>query len=329
MRDSDLHPSRRLLRWRLSLARRCRVRQLDDFQRSHYNLRFQLAFRNKHGSEFQDWFARLARFALGPDFETVRPYGSMGDLKCDGYQVSTRTVFQCYAPDRMKAPALIRKITDDFDGARDHWGQTMRQWVLVHNDQRGLPASAVQHVNGIRSASPEIKIQMWGEPELRLMMERLDLIGLEALFGYAPSQASTDSLGMNDLQPAIDALQRMDPDPGQEPLSPPSADKLERNSLSDEATALLRLGRRKEALVAKYFATDPRPDLGETIAEAFRTHYETLRNTGLSPDEVFCQLQAHAGGNQANIPTRQGAVLAVLSYFFERCDIFEDPERFK
>lgn len=302
------------------------MRQPDDLQRSFYGLRFRVAFLKKRGSEFQDLFVRLARSTLGPDFEAVRAYGRMGDYKCDGYWVSTRTVFQCYAPDQLTARKLIKKINDDFNGARKDWGPRMQRWVLVHNDARGLPALAVQHIDGLRRAYPEIAIETWSEPELLRMVERLGLGNLEALFGYAPARTNTDSLGMEDLQPVIDALQRMDPEPGQEPLTPPSAEKLERNSLSHDASVLLRLGRRKEALVARYFANDPRPDLGERIAEAFRTRYAKLRNTGLTPDEVLLQLQAHAGGSQMAVAKRQGAVLAVLSYFFERCDIFEDPE---
>ena len=39
---------------------------------------------------------------------------------------------------------------------------------------------------------------------------------------------------------------------------------------------------------------------------------------------MFGHLQQYAG--MGGEPPRQAAVLAVLSYFFERCDIFEDPE---
>ena len=300
--------------------------QLDELQRSYYGLRFRVAFLAKHGAEFQDWFVRLARYALGPDFEAVRPYGRMGDLKCDGYWVSTRTVVQCCAPHQMTDRKLIEKITVDFMGARNHWGPKMQRWVLVHNDESGLPGSAVQRIDSLRRTHPDSAIETWDEPELLRMTERLGLGALEALFGHAPSSSNADSLGMEDLQPVIDALQRMDPVSGEEPLAPPSAEKLERNSLSDDATVLLRWGRRKEALVARYFANDPRPDSGERIAEAFRIRYASLRNSGLSPDEILLNLQAHAGGSQVSVAKRQGAVLVVLSYFFERCDIFEDPE---
>jgi hypothetical protein len=48
-----------------------------------------------------------------------------------------------------------------------------------------------------------------------------------------------------------------------------------------------------------------------------------LKSVGLGPDEIFGELQAFAGGMDRE-PSRQAAVLAVLSYFFESCDIFED-----
>ena len=106
---------------------------MDEVQAIFYRLQFVLAFRTKKGVEFQDWFVRLASYALGPDFEAVRAYGSRGDLKCDGRRLSTGTIFQCYAPDAMKADHLVSKIDEDFRGARDNWPE-MTEWAFVHND---------------------------------------------------------------------------------------------------------------------------------------------------------------------------------------------------
>ena len=110
----------------------------------------------------------------------------------------------------------------------------------------------------------------------------------------------------------------------EEPLKPPSKDKLEKNRLSPDAAGLLRLGRRKEALVEAWFRKNRRPDLGERIAEAFRRRYAQLNDGNTPADDVFEHLQQYAG--MGGKPARQAAVLAVLSYFFERCDIFDDPE---
>ena len=297
---------------------------MDEVQAAFYRLMFRNAFLEKKGTEFQDWFARLAARAFGTDFEAVRPYGKRGDLKCDGRRISTRTVFQCYAPYEMQEARLNSKIERDFIGACESWRGEMAEWILVHNDDRGLPAASGQLLDRLRQSHPEVTIEVWTEPALQKLADRLPLADQQPLFGFAPSKSGLETLAMVELQPVIHQLQFMDPEPGEEPLTPPSRNKLEKNRLSVDAAALLRLGRRKEALVETWFTKNRRPDLGERIAEAFRRQYAQLNDGTRSADQVFGHLQQYAG--MGGEPPRQAAVLAVLSYFFERCDIFEDPE---
>jgi hypothetical protein len=296
---------------------------MDELQRSIYVDRFRLAFHTQKGTAFQDWFVRVAGYAFGSDFEEVRPYGPYGDLKCDGRRVSSGSVFQCYAPESMKEAALITKIGEDFHGARSHWAGDMQEWVFVHNDGRGLPPNAVRHLDALRKAHTPLQIATWSEPELLKLTMNLDLSALQALFGPAASIAIVDRLAMADLMPIIDALQRQEPNPSNPPLTPPSAEKLEKNELSEESGLLLRIGRRKSSLVDTFFRKSPRPDLGERIAEAFRMRYAELKALDLPADTIFKHLQDYAGFNGE--PKRQGAALAVLAYFFDSCDIFEDP----
>lgn len=260
----------------------------------------------------------------GADFEEVRPYGSQGDLKCDGCRISTKSVFQCYAPYLMKDGELIAKVNEDFHGARAHWAAEMAEWIFVHNDGRGLPPKAVQHIDTLRKAHSPIGLKTWSEPELQELAMALDLAALQALFGYAPSIAIVDRLVMADLVPIIDALQRQEPNPSDPPLTPPSPEKLEKNALSEDSALLLKVGRRKAGLVETFFRKSSRPDLGERIAEAFRSRYAELKRLGLPMDMIFKHLQDYAGMTGGD-PKRQGAALAVLAYFFESCDIFEDP----
>lgn len=296
---------------------------MDELQRSIYVDRFRLAFHTKKGTAFQDWFVLLAGHAFGPDFEEVRPYGLYGDLKCDGRRISSGSVFQCYAPEAMKESELIAKVDADFHGAREHWSGSMQEWVFVHNDSRGLPPNAVKHLDGLRQDHSPLKIATWSEPELLDLAMTLDLAALQALFGPAASIAIVDRLVMSDLVPIIEALQRQEPNPSDPPLTPPSPEKLEKNALSEDSGLLLRIGRRKSALVDTFFRKSPRPDLGERIAEAFRLRYAELKAFDLPADTIFKHLQDCAGFNGE--PKRQGAALAVLTYFFDSCDIFEDP----
>ena len=295
---------------------------MDEVQEYIYQVRFREAFREKRGTEFQDWFVKLANYAFGPDFEAVRAYGPQGDFKCDGRLVNTDTIFQCYAPYQLRASELNRKINEDFLGALAHWSN-MKEWVLVHNDAGGLPPSSSQFLDQLRENHPTVKIVVWTEAELQKLMSKLDLPALRNVFGFAPSKTGVETLVMKDIKPVIDRLQQTEPSPGQEPLTPPSVKKLEKNELSADVAYLLKVGRRKEVLVETYFRKSPRPDLGERIAEEFRRRYAQLKENGKSPDGIFAHLQEYAGTGRD--PKQQGAALAVLSYFFERCDIFEDP----
>lgn len=239
--------------------------------------------------------------------------------------MSDGTVFQCYAPDEMKLQPLLAKIDEDFNGAVANWGARMRRWTFVHNDDRGLPAEATQKLADLRTAHPSITIKVFSYAEMRKVVMGLRLDQLEDLFGAAPSQRTLERLGFSDLRPVIIAIQRQEPE-AEPPLTAPSPRKLQNNDLSSDAAEFLRQGRRREKLVQDFFDQWPDPGFGEEIAEAFRRRYQALKAVELSPDQIFAELQSFTGGMEG-VPSHQAAVLAVMSYFFERCDIFEDADQ--
>lgn len=293
----------------------------DALQRAFYGCAFKAAFMDLRGTGFQDWFAKIAGYAFGPDFEEVKPYGPQGDLKCDGLRRSTGTLFQCYAPDRYEDKKTIRKITTDFVGAVTHWPGVMKEWTFVHNDRNGLSPEVTRCFTDLRAKHPGVTLAPWAEPELHGLVLGLELRQLEALFGPRASLPVLDNVGFEQLQPIINAIQRKAPDLNAA-LTPPSEHKIERNKLSVDAAELLRLGRRKEARVQDYINKMVRPDVAEEIAEAMREQYRALKALQLEPDEIFAHLQRFIGLQTE--PARQAAALAVLCYFFDRCDIFED-----
>lgn len=295
---------------------------MDETQRSFYGLKFENTYLRQKGKAFETFFARVMSHGFTGDFQTVRPYGPKGDLKCDGFRPSDGTVFQSYAPDSTKLAELLEKIDMDFSGAVKHWGTKMRRWEFVHNDVRGLPAAAVQKLNELGATHSNVQMAVFGEAEMRNVVMSLALHQLEDLFGTVPSQRTLERLDFEALRPVLIAIERQQP-VAEPPLAAPSALKLQNNALSQDAAGLLRQGRRREKLVQDFFNSWPDPNFGEAIAEGFRTRYQALKAVGLAPDEMFGQLQAFAGGMDGD-PSHQGAVLAVLSYFFERCDIFED-----
>ena len=295
---------------------------LDDLQRYAFGLNFDNAFLREKGKAFEAFFSKIMSHAFIGDFVPVRPYGAKGDLKCDGYRQSDKTVFQCYAPDSTKIAVLLTKMDKDFLGAVAHWGKDMERWEFVHNDGRGLPAPAVQKLNELHQLHPAVTLTELSEAALRSIAMALELHQLEDLFGAVPSGRTLEQLDFLALRPVLMSIERKEPDANAS-VTAPSAEKLERNALSIDAAGLLQQGRRREQLVESFFEQWPSPDLGEQIAEGFRSRYRALKGAGLSADQIFGELQTFAGG-MTGTPLRQGAVLAVMSYFFERCDIFED-----
>ncbi len=101
--------------------------------------------------------------------------------------------------------------------------------------------------------------------------------------------------------------------------------KIEANALSESVATLLREGMVKAVLVGDFFNQWHDAALGERIAQSFRDKYESLRED-YTPNQMFVELQAWAGGKDRGAPEHELAVLTVMAYYFERCDIFEEPQ---
>ena len=110
---------------------------MDHLQRTSYEKDFRIAFLESKGDGFQRLFEKLM-FKVHPnDFLACRPWGNVGDKKNDGYLPSARTIYQIYAPNELTANDAIKKINEDFNGAKEHWEQYFSEWTFVHNAQDG------------------------------------------------------------------------------------------------------------------------------------------------------------------------------------------------
>lgn len=86
-------------------------------------------------------------------------------------------------------------------------------------------------------------------------------------------------------------------------------------------------GMQKADLVGQFFNDHSNPTYGDETVAAFKSEYGNYRRLGVDPDTIFCKLQEFTGGSERGTPADEAAVLAVLAYLFEQCDIFErSPE---
>lgn len=291
---------------------------MDEITRAFYELKFENSYLTKKGDEFQNFFATIMEKRYPGDFIRVRPWGRVGDRKNDGILPSRRMLFQVYAPNELTAKEAIDKIQEDYSGALPHWREHFDTWIFVHNSRQGLGPDVTAKL--LELDGGDVRVTHWGFEELRRAAFELDATDLASLLGAAPSRRDMLDLGLETLAPILDHIATMNP-PAEPDLRPPPSDKIERNMLSDHVAVLLKAGMSRADLVRTYFKVQP--TRRDEIAESLRARYEAASRRGLSPDDVFADLQRCAGGDGVASPARQSGVLAALSYFFEECDIFE------
>jgi hypothetical protein len=297
---------------------------MDEFSRAYYEVVLELAFIKKKGNEFQDFFSDIMEKSHPGDFQRVRPWGSSGDRKNDGYLKSERNIFAVYAPNELKSSETIAKIEDDFNGALPFWEQHFNRWTFVHNSRQGLGPDLLQKLLALEAANHQIQITNWGYEELRQKVFSLHDADIAALLGPSPSRTDLTKVGFEDLRDVLIAIGQQPPLADEE-VRPVPADKLSANALSNNVKILLRTGMTKADLVKQFFDDWHDPTFGDRVAERFKREYTEAKMKHLAPDDIFSTLFAFAGGGERGTPTHEVTVLAVLAHLFEECDIFEQP----
>ncbi|MCB1091453.1 MAG: hypothetical protein KDL87_07975, partial [Verrucomicrobiae bacterium] len=290
---------------------------------------FEKQFGSHFGDGFQDWFMQLAR-RLHPsgDVQSVRL--TQGDGKLDVVVLNEQIVYQCYGPQTFKPTEAAEKIRTDFTGAHGFLEGRLKKWVFVHNHPTGsLDKLSIKALNDLVAESKQrganIRILAWGKEELWEALEAgVPHHSLCELFG-SPDPVYVDFACLEEL---LLSLERVEYPDDVAPVSQPAENKLEFNDLGSSFRQQIRQGRTGLRIMDDYLAsrvgTDP--EFAERLAQRFRDRYRSLRaRPALSPNEVYENLRLDAGWKASPDTKREMATRIILAYFFDTCDIFENP----
>jgi hypothetical protein len=299
---------------------------MDSLKLNTYRLAAENGFWKLKRTAFQDWLGEIMTRRYPNDFQTIRL--SQGDGGLDGYRLSTQTVYQVFAPRDYSPSEIINKIRGDFKHAQETLSENnlvMKEWVFVHNDPDGLTYDVVSELAKLRQDNPGIEVRTWGLIVIWNEIKQLAEDELVELFGAAPTLDMLENLCYKDIIPVIEHLASVKAPP-LPPTDPPSPRKLEFNELSQLRAGFIVSGRINQGLVESYLDDMPDDDKPEEIAQAFRDKYVSLRDAGLDADQIFDELWLFAGSQAfASDPIKLAAVLTVLAFYFDNCDIFKNP----
>jgi len=294
-----------------------------NLQEAYYEQRFEIAFLKAKGDAFQTFFEQLMALAHKADFMSCRPWGSQGDRKNDGFLKSARQLFQVYAPNDMDAAKATKKITEDFIDAKAFWGVHFVKWTFVHNASDGLPPHVQKVLLEFEKTNTGVRLDPWCLEELRVIFRGLSIEDKQSWFGAVPTEETKAKIGFDDLRLVLETLSGRSVPPLSEVKAVPMG-KIQANALSESVATLLKQGMIKTPLVEDFFAKWHDETLGERLAESFKAKYLGLREQNV-PNTIFSELQSWTGGSQRGTPEHEMAVLAIIAYYFERCEIFEAP----
>jgi hypothetical protein len=301
---------------------------MSNWDRQWQRLRAETELKDLEGDAFETRFQTIAKRLWKDDFTPTIPMGSRGDLKCDGFRHSTGTVYQCYGPryGQVNVNEALKKIEEDFRGAKQHWDDRLHEWKLVVNVYRDkVPAEIVRKL-AVISKELRVPAAPFNRSDILDLIEVLpDEIRAE-LYGRAPLAVDMVRITYANLGRALANIRRAISIDPMEPV-PISADldaKVAFNALSNSTRHFLSIGQTGVPKVEAYLANQPDPEESERMAEGFKSRYAECVGAALEPDRTFGEMVVFAGGGSGE-PERDTAALAIVTRFFVTCQIFEIP----
>ena len=179
---------------------------------------------------------------------------------------------------------------------------------------------------GAKKAHPALSFEQLGRIGFWREFMRLEVLEVEDMLGQEIKiEPLVYGISLADLEPLLTHLGRVRDRKDLAQPHPIPMRKIEFNRLSDDVQDLLKHGMRFAKQVGDYYEGHYDVLARDEVAAAFREQYEFYRDQGLEPDEIFEELFSYVAGNRRLDAKTQTSVCTVLSYFFQTCDIFEEP----
>jgi hypothetical protein len=311
-------------------------------QKAVYRMLLHARLAKLTGMAFQQFFSEAMRYAF-PTFAPVKPQGNQGDWKNDGYERAKGRYFQVWSPEQLVGEAAaVEKLVEDFSGLVEKWNDDqvfeggVKQFYFVLNDgYRVMPGGYPTTIAKLESLRQDYDLE-----ECRLFLAKdLEDVVLELpedkliqLVGYPPNPAEIKVLHLPVVNEVVThIIENTQARSLQQFLISPDFDaKITFNGLNVTAT-WLRDASFRVGTLEDYFNANSNFTRQE-VRDRLNFIYESEKNnpgaTASSPDDLLWTVLdklVPAATSARQKKELQDAALVLLAYFFESCDVFEEP----
>lgn len=307
-----------------------------------------IMFRSKvysaDGQGFENLFTSVMGYARA-DFRAIKPQGRYGDRKNDGCEPLVGRYYQVYAPENVaeKESTAIKKLKDDFEGLKSYWGSLyvvgIKEYLFVLNDKyKGAFPTTHKALSELQAKHSLQLADVFSSKHLEdVLFNELADDQIQVVVGFIPDVSTIVKVDYAVLTEVVSHILANIPNsavPGKL-ISPEFETKLVFNDLN-AAAPYLKAASYQASAVESFFSLNAdfarqavRQSLNDMYVNATKMGFATDTFSGLtSQDQIYFDVLATAMPPNVHIAQKgavQRAVQVLLAYFFESCDIFEEP----
>lgn len=295
----------------------------------------QLMFKNKIyqkcGDEFQNFFEDIMG-QVSQNFKTVKPEGSIGDRKNDGFNFLTGQFYQVYAPENINCNIAINKINTDFLGLLKYWNSIcpIKEFNFVLNDKyKGAYPPIYRKLLEIKKAY-DIDTKLILSKDLEDAFLGLEDEKIYKIIGTFSRSNINIEIKYSALDEVINhILNTPYKEKTKEIISPARLEnKLYFNNLNEEICRHLNYYSMYTGTIENYFINKGNFE-EEKIQKKLISIYEKSKEVIPDSEDNCSSLRFFYMIDKISPNSRgiaiESAIYLLLVYYIEFCDIFENP----
>lgn len=289
-----------------------------------------IMFRNKingaDGNAFEDLFTSIMNYAES-EFQQIKPWGSIGDRKNDGYIPSRGIYYQVFAPEdiRKSYSDVVTKLVNDFVELKNHWTGIKEFYFVVNDKFNGVNPDSEKAIRKMKDEHNLSRVAFWTAKDMENILFTLDDDKIQVIVGFLPDTEKMNVLKYDVLNEVISHIMQLPfkKIPDGSPVAPDWDRKIVFNGLGTLTAHYLESAYFQVGDLEEYLKNN-----GDFLAQELKDRITQLyvsEKEEMSGDDLFMQVLSKI--SPKNMIMYREAGLVIMAKYFEACDIFEDPQQ--
>lgn len=297
---------------------------MNNQEKALLRKQFKLKIHEANGQAFEDIFTTIMNY-VESDFQSIKPWGNIGDRKNDGYIRSKGIFFQVFSPEEITTsyPNVIKKLNGDFNKLLKQWSPVNEFYFVVNDKYQGVNADCEQAIQSIKKNHGLMNAGFKTAADLENLLFSLEESQILTIAGFLPDPAMI-RLDYTVLSEIISHLMGLSLPKTQDSsiIYPDWNEKITFNNLDSMAANYLNNGSLQIGSLDEYLDNQSN-FFADKVKDKIREIYTECRKTYSGSDLFWKMVDMISTRPETSF---QAAGIVLISKYFETCDVFEEPK---